>query len=82
MPEPQFTEKKGQYLAFIYAYSTIHGFPPAIFDIQRFFAVSGATAQNMVARLTDLGLISRMPGAPRSIEILVDPGCLPVLRRH
>ena len=29
MPEHDWTEKQGQYLAFIYNYSVIHGEPPA-----------------------------------------------------
>jgi hypothetical protein len=35
-----FTELQGQYLAFIRAYSVIHGVPPAEADMQRVFRVS------------------------------------------
>jgi hypothetical protein len=35
-----FTEKQGQYLAFIYAYSRIFRRPPAEADMQRHFRVS------------------------------------------
>ena len=77
---PDFTEKQGQYLAFIYAYSTINGYSPAVVDFQRFFGVSGPTAQTMIVRLTDLGFITRTPGAPRSIELRVSPDLLPILR--
>jgi hypothetical protein len=34
MPEHNWTEKQGQYLAFIYNYSMIHGEPPAERDMQ------------------------------------------------
>ena len=81
MSPVKFTPKQGQYLAFIYAYTTINGYPPAVTDLQRFFRVSGATAHSMVVRLADLGLIGRTPGAVRSIEILVPPESLPVLHR-
>lgn len=77
----EFTPKQGQYLAFIYAYTTINDYAPAVTDLQRFFGVSGATAHNMVVRLADLGLLARIPGAARSIEILIPPESLPVLRR-
>ncbi len=75
----KFTKKQGQYLAFIYNYSKVNGRPPAVADIQRYFGVTPPTAQNMVVRLTELELISRVPGAPRSIEVLVPPEQLPVL---
>jgi len=80
MPCSSFTDKQGQYLAFIYAYTTINGYPPAISDLQRFFGVTGATAQSMINRLTNLGLITRTPGAARSIEVLVPPATLPLLQ--
>src|SRR6478672_8091091 len=35
-----FTEKQGQYLAFIYTYSHVFGRPPAETDMQRHFQVS------------------------------------------
>ena len=33
----RYTRTQGQYLAFIYYYSKIHGRPPAEADIQRYF---------------------------------------------
>ena len=81
MPDAAFTPKQGQYLAFIYAYTTINGYAPAITDLQRFFGVSGATAQNMIVRLADLGLISRTPGAARSVKLSIPPETLPTLHR-
>lgn len=80
MANTKFTEKQGQYLAFIYAYTKVNGRPPAVADIQHYFGVTPPTAQNMVVRLTELGLISRVPRAPRSIEVLLPPEELPVLR--
>ena len=75
-----FTAKQGQYLAFIYAYTRIHGRPPAEADIRRFFAVTPPTAHQMVLTLERGGWIRRTPGAARSIEVLVDPERLPILR--
>jgi hypothetical protein len=80
VPEHDWTEKQGQYLAFIYNYSMIHGEPPSEADMQRFFHVSPPTIHQMVLKLEELGFISREPGQARSIQVLVEPDQLPVLR--
>jgi Mn-dependent DtxR family transcriptional regulator len=77
---PLFTEKQGQYLAFIYAYTRVLGRPPAEADIQRYFKVTPPTVHQMVLTLERTGLIRRAPGVARSIELLVEPESLPVLR--
>ena len=77
---PSFTTKQGQYLAFIYAYTRVIGRPPAEADIQRHFRVTPPTVHQMVLTLERAGLIRRQPGVARSIEILVVPEALPVLR--
>jgi repressor LexA len=80
MSEHEWTEKQGQYLAFIYNYTVIHGEPPAEADMQRFFRVSPPTVHQMVLRLDEKGLISREPGEPRTIQVLVPPDKLPYLK--
>jgi SOS-response transcriptional repressor LexA len=75
-----FTEKQGQYLAFIYTYLHMFGRPPAEADIQRHFRVSPPSVHQMVVTLERNGLIRRQPGAPRSIELLVEPENLPILQ--
>ena len=77
---PSFTAKQGQYLAFIYAYTQVLGRPPAEADLQRRFGVSPPTVHQMVLTLERGGLIRRQPGVARSIEVLVDPEALPILR--
>ena len=74
-----FTEKQGQYLAFIYAYSRIFRRPPAEADMQRHFGVSPPSVHQMVVTLERQGLIKRKPTTPRSIELIVDPKQLPEL---
>lgn len=54
--------------------------PPAEADIQRYFRVTPPTVHQMVLTLERRGLIRRQPGVPRSIELLIDPEDLPVLR--
>jgi DNA-binding MarR family transcriptional regulator len=75
-----FTEKQGQYLAFIYAYSRIFRRPPAEADMQRHFGVTPPSVHQMVLALERAGLIRRQPGVPRSIELLVAPEDLPILK--
>lgn len=77
---PTFTEKQGQYLAFIYAYGRIFRRPPAEADLQRHFRVTPPTVHQMILTLERAGLIRRQPGVARSIELLVKPEDLPILR--
>ena len=80
LPAKPFTQKQGQYLAFIYAYTRLNRRPPAEIDMQRYFQVSPPSVHQMVLTLEREGFIRRQPGVARSIEMLVDPQCLPVLR--
>jgi repressor LexA len=76
---PEYTKKQGQYLAFIYHYTKIHGRPPAEADMQVYFRVTPPTVHQMVLRLHERGFISRVPGQPRSIKVLVPHTQLPEL---
>ncbi|HEX7076005.1 MAG TPA: helix-turn-helix domain-containing protein [Hyphomicrobiaceae bacterium] len=75
-----FTEKQGQYLAFIYTYSHMFRRAPAETDMQRHFQVSPPSVHQMVVTLERAGLIRRQPGVARSIELLVAPEDLPILK--
>lgn len=77
---PSFTEKQGQYLSFIYAYLRVQGRPPAEADLQRYFQVTPPTVHQMVLTLERNALIRRTPGVARSIELLIPPERLPILR--
>jgi DNA-binding MarR family transcriptional regulator len=76
---PIFTPRQGQYLAFIHAYTLVNGRPPAQADMQRFFQVTPPSVHQMLLTLEREGLISRRPGMPRSIAVLVDRADLPPL---
>lgn len=80
MPEATYTEKQGQYLAFIYYYTKINRRPPAEADIQRYFAVTPPTVHQMILKLEAEGFIKRVPGQARSIEVLLPPEQLPYLK--
>jgi Mn-dependent DtxR family transcriptional regulator len=77
---PRFTPTQGQYLAFIYAYSRINQRAPAEADMQRHFRVTAPSVHQMVLTLERCGLIKRDPGLARSIELLIPPEALPILR--
>lgn len=77
-----FTEKQGQYLAYIDSYRTMHGKAPAEADLERFFQTTPPTVHRMILKLEEKGLIRRVPGQARSIELLVDPDDIPRLQRR
>jgi DNA-binding MarR family transcriptional regulator len=77
---PCFTNKQGQYLAFIHAYTLVLGRPPAEADMQRHFHVTPPSVHQMVLSLERAGLIRRRPGIAHSIELIIDPEHLPPLR--
>ena len=74
-----YTHKQGQYLAFIYYYTKINRRPPAEADIQRYFCVTPPTVHQMILRIEEKGLIKRIPGQARSIEVLLPLEQLPPL---
>ena len=76
---PRFTKTQGQYLAFIYYYSKIHGRAPAESDLQLYFQVSPPSVHEMIKTLERHALIERTPGRARSIRLLVQPEHLPQL---
>ena len=75
-----FTDKQGDYLAFIYAYSHMFRRAPAEADMQRHFRVRPPSVHQMVVTLERAGLIRRQPGVARSIELLVPPEEIPMLK--
>ena len=76
---PQWTARQGQYLAFIYDYTKVNRQPPAETDIARFFGLAPPSVHRMVVELEERGLLSRTPGAARSLRVLVPRAELPEL---
>lgn len=74
-----YTEKEGQYLAFIFYYKKINGVSPAQIDLQRYFSVTPPTVHNMILKLEKKKLISGVPNAPRSLTINLAQSDLPGL---
>jgi repressor LexA len=75
----RFTKLQGQYLAFIHAYTKIHGVAPAEADMQKYFRVTPPSAHQMILTLEKNGLISRIPGKGRSIRLLLPREDVPAL---
>lgn len=79
LEEKKFTEKQGQYLAFIYYYIKINGQSPAETDMQRYFNVTPPSVHRMIVELEKKSLIERKKGKARSIKITVPLTQLPQL---
>jgi Mn-dependent DtxR family transcriptional regulator len=73
------TKLQGQYLAFIAAYTKLNRRSPAEADFQRFFEVTPPSVHSMIITLERRGLIKRVPGRPRSIEISIPAEEVPPL---
>ena len=71
------TPTQGRYLAYIHAYTTGFGLPPAESEIADAIGVSPPSANQMMKMLERKGFIRRKPGVPRSIEILIAPNAIP-----
>ncbi|TCR65921.1 LexA DNA binding domain-containing protein, partial [Rhizobium sp. BK376] len=54
--------------------------PPAEAEMRRHFGVTAPSVHQMVLTLEKAGFISRVPGAARSIQLLIPPEALPILR--
>ncbi|MEM8643006.1 MAG: SOS response transcriptional repressor [Cyanobacteria bacterium P01_G01_bin.54] len=78
---PSFTPKPGQYLAYIYNYTQLHGCPPAEAELQAFFRVTPPTVHQMIVKLRQQNLLSQVAGQARSLRALVAPEHLSVLVR-
>ena len=77
---PSYTERQGQFLAYINQYSILNGCAPAEADMQRFFQITPPSVHSMVLTLERRGFIRRIPGQARSITLIVSSESLPPLK--
>lgn len=75
----EYTQKQGQYLAFIHLYTILNGIPPAEADMQKYFRTTPQSVHQIVVKLEEKGLISRVPNTPRSIRVILPPDQIPTL---
>jgi hypothetical protein len=78
--KPPYTSRQGQFIAFIYQYTILHGRPPAEAELVQFFHVSPPSVHQMILTLERRGLITRTPGQARSIRLTLPPEKLPPLQ--
>ncbi|MDO8635960.1 MAG: helix-turn-helix domain-containing protein [Dehalococcoidia bacterium] len=78
--EDKYTPRQGQYLAFIYYYTKIHGRAPSEADLERYFRVSSSSVHQTILTLEERGLIMRTPRDARSIRVLLSREELPDLK--
>ena len=76
---PLFTPLQGQYLAFIDSYERLYGRAPSERELERHFLVTPPSVHQMILTLDRKGLITRIPGAARSITLRVSATALPPL---
>jgi hypothetical protein len=74
-----FTPRQGQFLAFIHLYRKLHRRGPAETDLVKFFRITPPSVHGMLVKLEELGLITREPGVPRSMRVVIAAELLPEL---
>ncbi len=74
---PDFTPTQGRYLAYIHAYTSLHGYPPAESEIAAAMCVSPPSVNQMIKMLERKGLVLRQPGQARSVQILIPEDQIP-----
>jgi hypothetical protein len=75
----EFTDRQGQFLAFIHLYWKLHRRGPAELDMVQYFRVTPPSVHDMVVRLEQLGLVTREPGVPRSVRVAIAEEEIPPL---
>ncbi len=75
----RYTQKQGQYLAFIHYYTKMNRRAPAEADLQRYFQVTPPSVHQMILTLERNGFIERTPWEARSIRLLIPREELPDL---
>ncbi|MFI5417779.1 MAG: LexA family protein [Candidatus Lutacidiplasmatales archaeon] len=73
------TRVQGQYLAYIYSYTRVHRRPPSENEIAEFFGVRGPSAHRTIVGLESRGFLSRIPGQPRTLTVLLPRKDIPDL---
>jgi DNA-binding MarR family transcriptional regulator len=79
-PRPVPTVRQGQFLAYIFHYTLLHGRAPAEADMQQYFQIAAPSVHTMVITLERRGFIRRIPGQARSITLSIPPESLPPLQ--
>jgi DNA-binding MarR family transcriptional regulator len=73
------TPQQGQLLAYIYWYTKVHRVPPSENEIAAFLGIRGPSAHAAILRLEAAGHLSRIPGTPRTLKVLLPRELIPDL---
>lgn len=65
------TPRQAEYIRFIANFTDRWGYPPSFDEIGRHFRVTPPSVNNMVKTLERKGFLARIPGAARSLRVLV-----------
>jgi SOS-response transcriptional repressor LexA len=74
-----FTPRQGEYLAFIHGFTVRRGVAPSFEEIGSHFGTTPPSVNSMIKMLDKRGLLSRVPGAARSLRVTIPPSVLPGL---
>jgi hypothetical protein len=75
----KFTHRQGQFLAFLHLYRKLHKQSPAEIEFLNFFGLTPPSIHSMIVKLHKLGLITREPGVPRSLQVAIPEKEIPPL---
>lgn len=67
------TKRQSEYLEFIRAFTDRWGVPPSFEEIGVHFRTTPPSVNNMVKTLAARGFLARVPGAARTLRVLVPP---------
>ncbi len=73
------TPKQGQVLAYVYYFTKVHRVPPSENEIAAFLEIRGPSAHRKIVQLEERGFLSRIPGQPRTIKVLLPKSEIPEL---
>lgn len=73
------SKSQGRLVAFVYWYTKVHRIPPSENEIAEFLGVRGPSAHAMIVRLDSRGIVSRRPGEPRNVKVLLTHDEIPDL---
>ena len=74
-----FTNRQGQYLAFIHLYRKLHRQGPSEADMAQYFRVSPPSVHQMIVKLEQTGFVTRESGVPRSVRVALAVDDIPDL---
>jgi len=67
------TKRQSEYLEFIRAFTDRWGIPPSFEEIGKHFRTTAPSVNSMVKMLEARGFLTRVPGAARTLRVLVPP---------